>query len=129
MSYGADKQVIDTHTDRYTDRGDDNTLRPKLASGKNDPWKIMDVRVFTGLVCPAACLLWLTVNGDWWQLSQADKARAGIAPVENETLYPQENCFCSDKISYTWSVGVYSFTQTLPKWLQHGYVISSTLKP
>ena len=34
MSYRADKQVIDTHTDRYTDRGDDNTRRPKLASGK-----------------------------------------------------------------------------------------------
>ena len=38
MSYRADKQVIDTHThtDRHTDRGDDNTRRPKLASGKND---------------------------------------------------------------------------------------------
>ena len=24
-----------THTDRYTDRGDDNTRRPKLVSGKN----------------------------------------------------------------------------------------------
>ena len=38
MSYRADKQVIDTHThtDRYTDRGDDNTRRPKLASGKNN---------------------------------------------------------------------------------------------
>ena len=37
MSYRADKQVIDTHThtDRYTDRGDDNTRRPKLATGKN----------------------------------------------------------------------------------------------
>ena len=37
MSYRADKQMIDTHThtDRYTDRGDDNTRRPKLASGKN----------------------------------------------------------------------------------------------
>ena len=36
MSYRADKQVIDTHThtDRYTDRGDDNTRRTKLASGK-----------------------------------------------------------------------------------------------
>ena len=35
MSYRADKQVIDTqtHTDRYTDRGDDNTRRPKLAPG------------------------------------------------------------------------------------------------
>ena len=33
MSYRADKQVIDTHTDRYTDTGDDNTRRPKLASG------------------------------------------------------------------------------------------------
>ena len=37
MSYRADKQVIDTHThtDRHTDRGDGNTRRPKLASGKN----------------------------------------------------------------------------------------------
>ena len=41
MSYRADKQVIDTHThththtDRHTDMGDDNTRRPKLASGKN----------------------------------------------------------------------------------------------
>ena len=39
MSYRADKQVIDTHTqthghtDRHTDAGDDNTRRPKLASG------------------------------------------------------------------------------------------------
>ena len=40
MSYRADKQVIDTHThtDRYTDRGDDNTRRPKLASGKKTLW-------------------------------------------------------------------------------------------
>ena len=37
MSYRADKQVIDTytHTDGHTDIGDDNTRRPKLASGKN----------------------------------------------------------------------------------------------
>ena len=37
MSYCADKQVIDTHTDtdRYTEMGDDNTWRPKLASGEN----------------------------------------------------------------------------------------------
>ena len=35
MSYHADKQVIDTHTHRYTDMGDDNTRRPKLALGKN----------------------------------------------------------------------------------------------
>ena len=40
MSYRADKQVIDTHTDTHTDRYtdtdryDDNTRRPKLASGK-----------------------------------------------------------------------------------------------
>ena len=31
-SYRADKQVIDTHT--HTDTGNDNTRRPKLASGK-----------------------------------------------------------------------------------------------
>ena len=42
MSYRADKLVIDTHTHthtrthRPTDAGDDNTRRPKLASGKND---------------------------------------------------------------------------------------------
>ena len=41
MSYRADKQVIDTHTHTltYTDRGDDNTRRPKLASGKNPEQK------------------------------------------------------------------------------------------
>ena len=42
MSYRADKQVIDTHThghtDRHTDAGDDNTQRPKLASGNNIKW-------------------------------------------------------------------------------------------
>ena len=27
-----------------------------LAKFENDPWKIMDVRVLTGLVCPAACV-------------------------------------------------------------------------
>ena len=30
------KQVIDTQTDTHTDAGDDNTQRPKLASGKNE---------------------------------------------------------------------------------------------
>ena len=39
MSYRPDKLVIDTHTHththRPTDAGDDNTRRPKLASGKN----------------------------------------------------------------------------------------------
>ena len=34
MSYCVDKQVIDKHTDWYTDMGDDNTRRAKLASGK-----------------------------------------------------------------------------------------------
>ena len=36
MSYRADKQVIDTHTLTDTDMGDDNTRRPKLASGKKN---------------------------------------------------------------------------------------------
>ena len=38
VSYRADKLVIDTHThtNRHTDAGDDNTRRPKLASGKNE---------------------------------------------------------------------------------------------
>ena len=48
MSYRADKQVIDTHThrhtDRHTDAGDDNTRRPKLASGKNSS-KSQDVLI------------------------------------------------------------------------------------
>ena len=39
MSYHADKQVIDAHThghtNRHIDAGNDNTRRPKLASGKN----------------------------------------------------------------------------------------------
>ena len=26
-----------------------------LAKFENDPWKIVDVRVLTGLACPAAC--------------------------------------------------------------------------
>ena len=36
MSYCADKQVIDTHTDTHThmDSGIDSTRMPKLASGK-----------------------------------------------------------------------------------------------
>ena len=43
----TDKQVIDTQTDTRTDRhthtdaGDDNTRRPKLASGKNCTFKIL----------------------------------------------------------------------------------------
>ena len=35
MSYHADKLWIDTQTDTHTDAGNDNTRRPKLASGKN----------------------------------------------------------------------------------------------
>ena len=29
-------------------------VKDVLAKFENDPWKIMDVRVLTGLVCPAA---------------------------------------------------------------------------
>ena len=40
MSYRTDKQMITAHTDgrtgTQTDTGNDNTRRPKLASGKND---------------------------------------------------------------------------------------------
>ena len=52
MSYRADKQVIDTHThtDRYTDRGDDNTRRPKLASGKNSKSMLVFIFVTTAVV-------------------------------------------------------------------------------
>ena len=39
MSYRAEKQVLTAHTDewthRQTDAGNDNTRRPKLASGKD----------------------------------------------------------------------------------------------
>ena len=34
-----------THTDRYTDRGDDNTRRPKLASGKKTSWDLFSLQV------------------------------------------------------------------------------------
>ena len=34
MSYRADKLVIDGHTGTHTRAGNDNTPRPKLASGK-----------------------------------------------------------------------------------------------
>ena len=41
MSYCTDKLVIDghTHIHTHTHAGNDNTRRPKLASGKND-WAI-----------------------------------------------------------------------------------------
>ena len=35
-----DKQVIDTHTDTHRDAGDNNTWRPKLASGKNHTYGV-----------------------------------------------------------------------------------------
>ena len=35
MSYGMDKLRVDTQTHRETEAGNDNTQRPKLASGKN----------------------------------------------------------------------------------------------
>ena len=37
VSFRADKPVIETHTQTYghADAGNDNTRRPKLASGKN----------------------------------------------------------------------------------------------
>ena len=35
MSYRTDKLVIDGHTHTHTHAGNDNTRRPKLASGKN----------------------------------------------------------------------------------------------
>ena len=37
MSHHADKLVIDARMDTQTDAGNDNTRRPKLASGKNGP--------------------------------------------------------------------------------------------
>ena len=33
MSYRTDKQVLTAHMDTQTDAGNDNTQRPKLASG------------------------------------------------------------------------------------------------
>ena len=35
MSYLVDKHMITAHTDAHTNAGNDNTRRPKLASGKN----------------------------------------------------------------------------------------------
>ena len=40
MSYRADKLMIDTQTHKITDAADDNTRRPKLASGKNEPERL-----------------------------------------------------------------------------------------
>ena len=37
MSYRADNLVTEGLTDGRTDAGNDNTRRPKLASGKNEP--------------------------------------------------------------------------------------------
>ena len=54
MSYRADKLVIDTHTHthtrthRPTDAGDDNTRRPKLASGNNAK-KITEAKIRSSL--------------------------------------------------------------------------------
>ena len=48
MSYRTDKLVIDGHTDTHTHAGNDNTRKPKLASGKNQTRKI---EVLWFLVC------------------------------------------------------------------------------
>ena len=53
MSYRTDKQVLTAHTDgqtdgrthRQTDAGNDNTRRPKLASGKNDEHALQGVHI------------------------------------------------------------------------------------
>ena len=36
MNYRMDKLMIDGHTDTHTHAGNDNTRRPKPASGKNE---------------------------------------------------------------------------------------------
>ena len=43
MNYRSDKLMIDGHTDTYTHThaGNDNTRRPKLASGKNQQISII----------------------------------------------------------------------------------------
>ena len=52
MSYRADKLVIDTHTrtHRPTDADDDNTRRPKLASGKNSKAMLVFIFIKTAVV-------------------------------------------------------------------------------
>ena len=60
MSYRADKLVIDTHTHRPTDAGDDNTRRPKLASGKKSiTWGISSIVDFHKLAFEAS---WGVIN-------------------------------------------------------------------
>ena len=49
-----------THTDRYTDRGDENTRRPKLASGKNHVRGMIDDHgngSFAPLNSATACII------------------------------------------------------------------------
>ena len=47
MSYHADKLGVDAHarTHTHTDAGNDNTRRPKLASGKNDTVKAKNAEI------------------------------------------------------------------------------------
>ena len=51
-----------------------------LAKFKNDPWKIMDVRVLTGLVCPAARPL---------GVRQYPGAREGLHSSHSSQGYPE----------------------------------------
>ena len=68
MSYRADKQVITAHTDgrtdTQTDAGNDNTRRPKLASGKNVKIHINSMMpVAISLYTPGALpITWINSN-------------------------------------------------------------------
>ena len=44
LSRGQTWWRTDGRTDRRTDAGNDNIRRPKLASGKNDPWTVNSIK-------------------------------------------------------------------------------------
>ena len=47
MSYCTDKLMIDGQTHAHTHAGNDNTRRPKLASGKNRTYIVDDILYYT----------------------------------------------------------------------------------
>ena len=47
---------------RQTDTGNDNTRRPKLALGKNGPWKFMDVGALTVIFHARSWKMWKKIG-------------------------------------------------------------------
>ena len=83
MSYRADKQVLTAHTDgrtdrrthRQTDAGNDNTRRPKLASGKNHS---------NDIIAPTV-LHWLQIRIMASQITVCAISSAGLQQRKHQT--------------------------------------------